>query len=564
MKSKKILTILLSLAIMFTFMPTLAFAANVGTGTWNYPDYTTVSVSSGGTTTTYSNVKKTWTDSTGLVTAALDWTSYSTPGPAQSKDYYDLNSSVIKAYDVYTYDNFTSAFPVDTDGNYNMTGAALIFSKPSYVTGTNTATHEENSFSGWGSVAVTATGFDPTSYEDQTVTLTAKVTPAGANGTQKAANRERFVGTVPTKTITVQKKAAAATQIIVAVDEIKAGVTSNYAFSNGAAAATAPKVDYTGAAHKLVANSVPGFTVSYKQFNPTTNAYEDVDAISGTDAGVYEGTVIVKNATTGASVYNSPVSFEITKTAVASVLNFGFAATTNSAAEYYVEGADYDAYEWVEIWTATGATKEQKAAIAANKADIMAVFKAVTKVTAKADKNDPNKFTVGIEDNDLVAGDAEVKALNKTYKQLLANLGFSSVTDLRRALTGEGLTSNSDHYASATVHTNYVKPDDDYEVTFTKAITSKTYKGKYTTKKGKLKKNQTIQFTAETTLTGATIAYKLVNASTSKIKINKSTGKVTLKKGLGKGTYKFKVKAYVPGFSEKASEVQTVTIKVKK
>ncbi|MBQ3412116.1 MAG: cadherin repeat domain-containing protein, partial [Oscillospiraceae bacterium] len=185
-------------------------------------------------------------------------------------------------------------------------------------------------------------------------------------------------------------------------------------------------------------------------------------------------------------------------------------------------------------------------AVEANQTELMAYFKDYAKFTTTLTKA-TNIETVSFKLNPELT-DAQLTALDKKYETLISNMGLGA----------KGANLGTD-----TTYVYRSPASNDTEVVFTKAITSKTYKGSKTTKKGKLKKNQTIQFTAETP-NGTAVKYKLVNVNTSKITINSTTGKVTLKKGLAKGTYKFKVKAYIPGAGALANEVQSVTIKVKK
>jgi hypothetical protein len=186
-----------------------------------------------------------------------------------------------------------------------------------------------------------------------------------------------------------------------------------------------------------------------------------------------------------------------------------------------------------------------KKAVAANEKELLAYFKDYVVFTTTTKKANPNVDAVTYDVNDELTA-AQKKELKEKYKALVNNF----------SLAADGASIVGD---STAVYTDATSAD--YEVTFTKAITKKTYKAK----KNKLPKTKSFTVKAEAA-NGADVAYKLVNVETAKIKIDKTTGKITLKKGLKKGTYKIKVKAYIPGYPADmgAFEFQTITVKIKK
>jgi hypothetical protein len=534
-KHKSVVAVLLAIMMIFTFMPTMAFALPAAgtTESWN-ADYTavTITTTATGESKTYTNVKKTWDSNTGKVTASLDWTDYETHGPDATVDYYDFNASAINVVGNWEFDTFNGAITDAEKKTLNITKFPLVLTKPSYVkdadvTGTGGKDAKVGFVSGTGNLvySVTYSDFDKTSYEAQSVTLTAVVVPGG-EGSGAVVHTE-FIGTVPQKTIAVAAQAGSFDQVKVDVDKITKDSTRTIANQS-----------YDGSSHKLVNNEVPGFTVAYKLQNETTKVYEDVSEVTFQNVGTYHAAVVITNTKTKEKLteYKSFEVKAVTDDAVYFLLD---------APDTLKEGTQYDAYDFVEVKTnEIYADKYDKAAVKANKDELMAFFKDAYEITSTPDKYDANYINLKVEEKvDFTDADA-VKALKAKHEQLVKNFGLDNLTNYS--------TYNT---------TVYFKPDlRDYEIEFKNSATKKTY----TTKKNSLTKKKTFTVKA-TSSSNEPVMYKLVDAP-EKIVINKTTGKITVKKGLKKGTYNFKVKAYLPKTStrEYVSETHKIKVVVKK
>ena len=511
-KHKSVVAILLAVMMIFTMMPAMAFAAE-GDPVW---DKTFSSVTIGDKT--YTNITKTWSESTGKVTAAIDWSDYAgeSDGVSASVDYWDLDTAAISGKGTWSNANFAAIYQEDG----TVTGFGLTVSKPSYVTGTSTATPAFNDAD--FDVTFYASGFDPDSWDAQEVTISANVVPAG-EGTDTAS--PNYVGAVTaTKKIKVEAKVATPDKVEFFVDKAVAANATTGTVSRA----------YDGASHKIVNSEVPGITVAYEMQNPTTKAYEAVSAIEFKDAGKYFARATATNPTTKAK---KVTNFTITVSQLASVgfgFDKGYSSYYDEYGVYYVkEGVEYDTYTFVEPYGA-------KEAVAANKDDLMAWFKDNYEITEEPYKYDDTYINLTIKAKEGV----DAKAMEAKYPALYKNFG------------------SLNNIGQSTALLKIVKKTEYYEIEFTNTPTKKTYKAKVLKKKAK-----SFKVHAEAT-TGEAVNYKLINAP-EKIVINKTTGKITLKKGLKKGTYKIKVKAYIPMKGSDASsttgnfETHAITIKVK-
>ena len=561
-KHKSVVAILLAVMMIFTMMPTMAFAAKA-TG-WG-DEYATVTDADGNTFKT-ERTFATSGETKGMVTATAT---------------NEKTTVVVGESD--------AAIPTEEDGTttatkhfYQMAGSALVFDgdvkktldgttwtqdafaqlkskvgvkvvAPSYVKDYNaqnpaTAVVAPSEFKGW-TAEIKTSEYDTTkATEDQKITVSIEFTPAGEiKGT--AAAPEKF-GVVADATITVKGVATTPKTAKFYFDAV-GGADLQHGY-------------YDGAAHTVVCDEVPGYTVSYEVYNPTTGKWDATSAVSITD--VQEKAMKVratfKKGTTDTQTrefdvnlvpgYGAIVGFDIDK------------SDDDTDCEYTVPGTEYDAASYLAVVadvqsTKSASTAEGKAlikaqneatkkAVAANEEQIKAYFNDYFQIDAKVKKNTPYKAGLAIVGKELT--EKEEEALEKKYVALLRNLG---------SINGE----DTEPYMTATVYFN--NGEYDYEVEFTKAPAGVTT---YKAKKGKLPKNKTITVKA-VAADGATVYYKLINGN-SKISINKKTGKITIKKGLKKGTYTFKVKAYVPGVigSDKGVdnwyEFQTVKVKIKK
>jgi len=588
-KHKSVVAILLAVMMIFTFMPAMSFAATVvpanDVKTWTSTDtYAQVTDTEGhkfGTSRVLNSagyIVATAQDDTALADKTYEaphWNGETTPAVAY---YYDLDSSKFvygtKALDGTKWTSYAN-FENELLNNVKLqvqepsyTDAMVLnpSKKPdTYPITVNLTKNADGTLKMTGvnnrTFTFTMTEYDATkATQDQDITIEVKENKADNAVNVKALGTADVLGTIAKATVTIKGTPTSVASANYYWDNV-----GGAAFNNGL---------YTGAAHTIVADPVDGYTVSWQVYNATSGKWDPADAVTLTDAGTVDFKAIWTKTSTG--VEESP----ITKTAaIKDVKTYGGELTiswdqsqnevdSKTAPQYTVPGAEYDAMNYVvvqakekkmidgETSAQTTARLAQNAAVAAaveaNTAELKAYLNdyfTVKETTTKAEAN-AGKATFQITAKDLSA--SEKTELTAKYKKLVANFGT--------ALTATGVIDTT---SKATIVLNGDANKDD-EVTFTKAITSKTYKGSKTTKKGKLKKNQTIQFKAEAA-SGKAVTYKLVNVNTSKIKIDKATGKLTLKKGLAKGTYKFIVKAYVPtsGVSM-AFETQNVTIKIKK
>ena len=558
-KHKSVVAILLAVMMIFTMMPMMAFATTTQTvGDKSYEwadDFSTVTIAG----TTYKATRSVAGDAwTGVVEARINLDGKSESIVNMYSDavirYYDLDNAetrvgTSKIYDTYTQDDFAKVF--DAEAKAWKAAAKVYFAVPSYV---------EDYATAWKTTeAVTSTEFDgqwaaelskPESYTadstaDQKFTLTTKLST-------ETENKLYSKGSIPVKDVTVKG-------IVVTPQK------ANFYFDStdgNKFTADVNKTYYDGEAHTVVADAVPGWTVSYSVFNNTTGKYDAVSAVSLTD--VQKDPVQFKATFKQTGKTDVERTFKV-NLAAGNGAEFTFdqdASITDAGFNYSVPGTEYTAADYVTVAAkevAVGADdvdgKAKAAATAkavkANEALLKQYFNDYFEIVAKESKQNKEIIKLNVNEKDLTT--AEGKALKEKYAALLLNMG---TPDGAKAVAQEAKV-----YLNGGVY--------DYEVEFTKAPAgAKVYKAN---KKGKLAKNKTFSVKAVAN-DGNEVFYKLINAN-SNIKIDKKTGKITVKKGLKKGTYKFTVKAYVPGVAgntKSAGEVsgwyeyQTVKVKIKK
>ena len=609
MKSKKILTILLSLAIMFTFMPAMAFAStNSSTqtvkwdSTYSNAELTLKSDTSVSytypATKAYSNtagtgwVQATASDGTVSDSYKMARLGFSTTNPETAR-FYDLDGAKLSDKTGGTESLFTvttySRNDFMTKFGYNDSTLGWISKQKSSspnVWGLQTknnvdANSTEKQFAelaGWTVEFDPWAQFDVTNTGAQTIQVPISVEFDKANAgltidATEDTNRYyecKNADKLAPVTITI----AAANATPETASFYFDGKTNDYklatSVATGASTGTISVVDpatsqakalsYDGSAFTLKMVEAEGLSVKYQVLK--NGVYVDTDEVSVTDKAA-TATNVKAIVTKGTKSVTYTMALQVTGAAGAPTFDFNddvdFEDYKYDAPTYdgfvVAAGEEYDPMSFIKVYPhatttqgVTTVTDADKAATAANAEELKKFFADFYTVEKSTKAAYPDFEILEIKAKKLTG--AERATLANTYKQLISNLGLSAYEQNTAAIN--------------TKVSVYLKPaTQDYEVTFTKAIASKTYKGSKTTKKGKLKKNQTIQFAAEAS-NGKDVKYKLINVNTSKITINSTTGKVTLKKGLAKGTYKFKVKAYVPGNSVIAYEVQNVTIKVKK
>jgi hypothetical protein len=541
MKHRKFITILLSLAIMVTFMPTMAFA----TVTWD-DEYKTPT--SNLTSAGVQKAKYTWSDGvSGRIKVQSVWAGTATYGETAGFDdtdngtkyFYDLDGAKLTA------DGGKAIATTLTVSQYqNLFGKLEVtLTQPSYTveTGKTAGKSERITADANGVFRLGAFTFTPDSNYDSAVTTDQDVTISFKKSTNVKSGIgddgcEDVLGDLPVIKVTVKadaKKIEQAKFYFDGQDSTKVGLTVG-TWGNKDFGSTPYTVPYDGAAHTLVMTPVEGYSVAWSVFNASTGHYDSVNEVSITDVASKDVSVkatVTKaaTATTKAETYAYTFNTNITPQKGAT---FGFVSDTEM--KYAVkEGTEYDPYDFIEVEVPaasdkTDAAKAYRAAVKANEALFKEFFKAYYGVTAVPAKLDANNITFVIgEYSDKVKTGKEV---DKKFEQLLANF---------KTTAKDGF--DVDSYT----HWFEIVPAEEWcEIEFTQSPTSKVFSGKSTIKKGKLKKNKSFTVKA-TSSNGVAVVYKLINAP-EKITIDKNTGKITCKKGLKKGTYKITVKAYVP------------------
>lgn len=558
-KHKSVVAILLAVMMVFTFMPTMAFA----TVSWDANYKTPVSdISSAGT----QKAVYTWTD--GVIKAESKWAGTSTYGEADGFDdtangikyFYDLAGATItadggkaiaKTLTVSQYAGLLEKLELNmVQPSYTFAEGQTVAQKANPVVITP-GTDEAAPYFGLGAFTFElASNFDPEVTTDQDVTISFKKTTSVKSGVGDTVGAADVLGDVPVVNVTVKADAATiggAKFYYEDQDATKAEV--GWALGEwGNKALTAQNVAYDGAAHTIAMTPVEGYSVAYAIFNSSTGRYDAVDAVTLTDVdkAVSVKATVTKAATATAKAESKEYTFDV-KVVAAKAPTFGFKSTSDISYEVK-DGTAYDPYDFIEVKDPANATDADKAAVKANEASLMEFFKAYYGITESAPATNPHDitFTIGKYADTVKTG----KEVDPKYEQLLANFGTTKTA-------GFG-TGGQTHWFEI------VDAADWFEIEFVNSPTSKTYKAKVLKKKAK-----TFKVKAEAT-NGEAVNYKLINAP-EKIRIDRNTGKITLKKGLKKGTYKITVKAYIPksymrydGSLYYPSETHKITIKVKK
>jgi hypothetical protein len=524
-KAKKGLIITLFAAMMvFAFGATSAFAT-AGDTVWDPTDaYASGTVENSDGVAVKYNAKRTWA-SDGLITAQM-WTPAvaGAPDPApigDAKQFYDLNNAFVgigtTQYDTWTYDQLATGFDEET-GEVAASQYSIVLVQPSYTEG-YVATNVDKKVMPNNNIPyvypakkqfnvhVYAEGFDPASYEEQTVTLKTEI--YGAQSSYAAL----LYGAVPDQKVVVTARTPAADQLEVTID----GEGNN--LLSGTSDITKP---YDGETHALVANSVPGFSVKYALRNEKTRVYEDKDSVEFRNAGTYKVRMQRWNDTTKKAVGDYVERKIIVQPAAK--LAFGF--SSDLASNYDDVPAGAEARDFVE-----------SNAVKADADEAMAFFDKYFVLTTKVNK--ANSSLVTWKYDAITDKDAK-KAAEEEFATLLGNYNGLDVTSFD---------------ASVEIIEGNTQFDD---ITFTYAPNA-TYKAK---KIKKASKSFTVVAEAKS---GNTISYKLTTPN-KKISIDSATGKITVKKGLKKGTYKVTVKATTEagnGYRAAKESVQ-LTIKIKK
>jgi hypothetical protein len=600
MKSKKILTILLSLAIMVTFMPLMAFADAADPGPYPAAKWTSKLAKVTDTKGRTFDTNRTFDPDYGYVVAdPQDDTSVqgaTVYAPESDGYFYDFDGSAFvglvgteyKAINGLTYtqaaaedltiyiqlveQNYT--VPYVTGQKTKASEAATWKKALNYkIANSKEDTRLETVTIGNYKYDVWQSAYEKGAEKDQQVKIYVKSIDAVGEVDVTDPDKAEAEGTVADATITVKgvdKTPQTANIYLDSTDGPKSYIVEEKETLIGL---------YTGAARTVVMDAVPGWTVEYSVYDSKTGHWgAATNSVSITD--VQEKAMKVKATFTETATKNTQTrTFEVNLVPEVAAIGFDLDASyLDDECAYKVGGADYNAADYLKVdafqYTAeqikAAETAEIKdlmkkrnaanaAAVKANSSALFDLFSEVFEVKATVSKESKNIVSLTYVTKDLSA--AEKKAIEEKYATLMRNFGLEDYDDVAYYLFGK--TTNVLTNATVTLNADAIV---DTEVEFVKAPTVKTYKGSKTTKKGKLKKNQSFTVKAVSN-DGNPVYYKLVNVNTSKITINKKTGKITVKKGLAKGTYNVKVKAYVPYSKEvgwNAYEYQTIKVKIKK
>ena len=599
MKSKKILTILLSLAIMFTFMPAMAFAdtyekdATPTSGaitsiTWG-ADYHTASVKveSAGVTSTY-NFDYFDTAEDAMPATKADVTKHNErlvvmPGNLNNDGTVTYTLGKVTASDgvgANQYDWLASTFTAWSGMDFTYTAPAKVanMSKTvfdAYFLAEQVAEQsvDAGTYGAWyvqkdlADAKRTETSFD--SFENTTLPNATHLAKSFFEVTYPAYDAYEF-DTVNNKNVDKEL----AITVALKADAIKAKI------DNDALVSTA-----TGSV-KLV----PKVTVANHPFY-TANIYdEDEDTISSTGRGwyvednesfninydrTYDNYITYDGASHKVAFVNEPkgvtVKYYVTQgnkngayvAPTAADWTTTFPETIKDAGTYYV-ALQFVTNKDNTTFNENGATYT---VVTVGKASLPLEFKQDV-LRVEYGKYDATAIEAAIKNMVIAPKAADVadkvnEAVQKyaTVKGLFEDAGANTVyvvfnykalsddKELSEAL--KNYTFDDDYGMRVIIE----KADNDTNL---KAVT-KSFKAKKKTKK--LAKKKTFKLSA--TADFGTVLFKKVSGN-AKITVS-SAGKVTVKKGLKKGTYNVKVKAYTKGTANYAagSDTQTIVVKIK-
>ena len=286
MKSKKILTILLSLAIMFTFMPAMAFAYTTSdsTNTYDWGDnFTSVEVknAAGNVVKTYGDVRFTVYDSTGLIEA----TAYENGTATSVKAYYyDLKNSVLysgttEVKGEWNYTNYTGLYGASAN-------LQLKLAKPDNITTAQWAAATGYALN--GKIKTVGTYAASANKGDVETINTTVYTTTEAEGTSSAPY---ILGTSPSATVTI--------------NDGNTGLADGwYVDTVSSSTSTGTGVKYDGKEHKIVYNAnVAVGAISYEKYDTTKGEWVAGGDIVVKDAGNYGTWRAVYTSNTGAKAY---------------------------------------------------------------------------------------------------------------------------------------------------------------------------------------------------------------------------------------------------------------------
>jgi len=602
-KHKSVVAILLAVMMIFTFMPTMAFAQSGATGTWS-DKYTKVKVGD----QTYTNIIRTFKDN-GTITANID--DYDTEGiyPVISDAvFYDMEGAALNFPAELPKDNFERYF---NNSDKKLTNPGIVLTIPSYVsnynsfpTKTKSVTATAGALGGWTVTVKMPENYEPTATEDQKVTLEAKIEredrPAAT-----ADDPDIINNAVIKKEVLVKASTAAKTGADVKFYLDKESDTALATGETDHEYTVAPI--YDGNAHKIIATEAKDVSVAWSVWNSTTAAYDSVsECPSVTNVGdVAKVKAVVSWTTTTTNgdqtittTHKSNVVFNLSVheadyyNLIDEVyFNFNKDGDAGNFAYKVAEGTEYNPADFVipeydkwstrrnrpSEWVWNGYSldsknhEKAKATVDANNELLKSFFNEFFEVKSSSTAADPNTVTLTIKSNMVEKLDAmkTVAAKNEfksKYGQMIKNFfglenPFAKYADHYRLeyLIKIGNGTATVNIIPATPVVNDQEDDISFE-----GQTKYVYSGKKTTKKGVLKKKQSITVTA-TADSGNEIKYVATKTAGGKITVSTS-GKITVKKGLKSGTYKVTVKAKTTAGNgyKAAKEKQTYVVKIAK
>jgi hypothetical protein len=557
MKSKKIITILLSLAIMVTFMPAMAFAAPYQDSAFVWNDtYTSVYKVTSSGNVSYSIDKAFNEESDGLTHA---WAVDNNNQKVEGSDvfYYDFTGAEIYLIGDMTNDFYTKLEKKkatlklkDNTGKTNTT--QLVTSSDAEPT-QNVA-----------NLFLWKMTYDVDEDLDNDTDVNADINVVlDANGGTAGTNMPKILGApVAKKTVKVygtQGPVYNFYEIVKGKKKLESEIAQRY----------------DGKEHSVMIDAREGYTLGITKYNSSTGNWDTVTAPitwkNAGEKGTYKATYVPATAqliafysTTGYAFPSATLDIDVLESGATP--DFGW--TEGNSTREYNDGAPYK-YEL----TAEQAANPRQFLVITNgmKSDVdveelTAVFDEFYEIKVTENKADSNLVNWTITPkNTHSTFEAAVKASKKAHPQLWKNY----------AAGWESTTSGYEYYDGIEYFVGMLEPwtikvaiakaanDKTDDISFS-GQTKFTYSGSKTTKKGALKAKKTITVKA-TADSGNAITYVATKTAGGKITVSKS-GKITVKKGLKKGTYKVTVKAKTAAGNgyKAAKEKQTYTIVIKK
>jgi hypothetical protein len=566
-KHKSVVAILLAIMMVFTFMPSMAFAYTTGDNpTIDWGDTFQTATSTDKTTGKVTTYDVTYTvDETGKICATASLTVNGVTTPYGTAYFYDMTGATL-------YRNANN--PIS--GNYEYNAYTALWGvnlwvklvKPSYVkdaawpaatSGAAVLSPQERLGNDTNYVVNAKGKADETATKGETKSIEGVVVSSQSAGSyvitpaDGSISRPFIVGAPNVASVTITDGSDVATAAGWYLDTVNASTKLADAL-NGVA------FTYDGAEHAILYKAPADQATWIEKFNTSKSVWEKVDGLKLKNAGTFGRYRGAYKDATGTVVYSNANgrNFVVNTSTLDPEFGFNFPEIRTDAVDYELtpEQAANPA-KFVEL--------EAKTFVAADADELMNYFNDFYEVkVAKAGSNENNQLWTIEEKYDATkTADAKtINTLNKKYATLLANYGEATLDE-----DGDFVGTVGGFVASGTrvvkVDTSSELNTKDDDISFS-GQTKYVYSGKKTTKKGVLKAKKTIKVKA-TADSGNAIKYVATKTAGGKITVS-SSGKITVKKGLKKGTYKVTVKAKTAAGNgyKAAKEKQTYTIVIKK